>query len=297
MKILAIGANPKNGRDGIIVRGIVNLFPDAEITYKIIDDHNSQHPWDFSSPEKFDKIIYCGTPFLWDQMFDTHKVKNTLLCRKAHPKAEMIWLGIGSCLNLGQEYSGILRSEKEQALLRETFANSKVIVRDSLANQLLTLAGVENELLPCPSFFSIKEQSDKSQNTLFFHDPTTGISKDIWLRSPTVLDWYFDQVKSFMQNHKPVIYVAEQEDAAAFDKRFPGVPFLYNNTVDKTIQAVLKSNKVLSGRVHNAVPALLAGASVELLATDSRAKTFEEFKNITAIQLAEIEKRYKEILK
>lgn len=276
-KVLAIGADHTNGRDGIIVQGIRNLFPEYKLTYVLIDDFKPQAVQEFFPEQDFDLILYCGTPFLWDQMFRSHKYKNTMACRNAHPEAKMVWMGIGSCLNLSDANGPILRSNKEQEQLFNTFGNDKVIVRDSLAHELLNQSSVKNTFLPCPSYFCFNSFGNMTDiyNTLFFYEPSIGISSGDWNPSSKKYKDYIDINRAFIELYNPVIYCTEVEKIYVL-KHFGTMPVITDD-VKSTLFAATHANHVLSGRVHNAVPCLAKNKKVMLLPIDTRSLVVSDF--------------------
>jgi hypothetical protein len=280
MKILGMGANPFNSRDGIIVEGCKSILNISQFDrYLHIRDTVNQNVSDFYPNEKFDLLVYCGTPWLWDQMQHTPKYRNTMNAIKAHPEAKVVWLGIGSCLYLGDENKGILSSLEDQEMLRTTFQNSTVIVRDSLAHDILNKAGVENHYLPCPSyFFNPVCKTDGDGDVLFYHAPKTGIASG-----------YFDEHRLNVYNrlfleyyiqYGAKIYVCEKEEIEIAEKLFKNFDVtLLNDPID-TFKACKNARKVLSGRIHNAVPAMVYGAEVGIVPVDSRHRTITDWFDI-----------------
>lgn len=272
MKILGIGANRFNPRDGVICSGITQILGQDFSQYVMIRDTAEQQLDDFLPNEQFDYLIYCGTPWLWDQMQFSPKYRNTMLAISAHPEAKVIFMGIGSCLYLNDIDSQIMRRESDQKMLRSTFAGTTVIVRDILAKEILDKAGVVASLLPCPSYFNKLKPSTKECNVMFYHAPRTGISSGYW--SNERLEEYRDKFRAFNRNHNPQIVVCEKEEIEIAQELFQK-PVHLISTPQETFQWCEKADKVLSGRVHNAVPAQLAGAEVELVPVDSRYLTIQ----------------------
>lgn len=291
MKILGMGANPFNSRDGIIVEGCKSILNISKFDrYIFIDDHKPQPVHCFYPEEKFDLIVYCGTPYLWDGMFDTWKVVNTLDAIRVHPEAKVIWLGIGSSLYLGDENGTILRNSIDQRRLRETFKNSLVFVRDSLAHSILNEASVENHFLPCPSYFfnSVCETS-KEYDVIFYHAPKTGISSGWW--NEDRLDEYNNIFCQFYQRggRNAQIVVCEPEEIKIARDLFWEHPKLITDPID-TFSVCKKARRVLSSRIHNAVPAMVYGAEVGIVPVDSRHHTITDHFDIKIENINDLSK-------
>lgn len=291
VRILGLGANQFNSRDGIIVEGCKSILNIAAFDrYVLINDYFESH--DIYPNEKFDLIVYCGTPFLWDGMQHTAKYKNTMGVIAAHPEAKVIWLGIGSSLYLGDETrTNILRHTNDQIMLQNTFTeDSLVFVRDSLAHEILTKAGVNHHFLPCPSyFFNPVCETREEYNIAFYHAPKTGIAAGYF--NEAMLERYNNIFKKFVEYNKvPYVFVCEQEEIEIASKLFrEQVVLLLENKLD-TFYECSVANKVLSSRIHNAVPALVYGAQVGIVPVDSRHRVLTDFFDIKVQNTADLSK-------
>jgi hypothetical protein len=289
MKILGMGANPLNSRDGIIVEGCKAILNINQFDrYLFIDDHNDQS--EFYSNEKFDLIVYCGTPWLWDSMQYTAKYRNTMRAILAHPEAKVIWLGIGSSLFISDEKSSILRTIEDQSMLRRTFDGSLVITRDSLAHEILTTAAVKHHNLPCPSyFFNPVCQTSKEYDVIFYHAPETGIANGYF--SQQRLEEYQDIFRLFLiqDSTRVEIAVCEPEEVDIVRNEFGEKALLLKDPID-TFHICKNARRVLSGRIHNAVPALVYGAEVGIVPVDSRARVLTDFFDIGVNNVSDLSK-------
>lgn len=290
MKILGMGANPLNSRDGIIVEGCKAILNIAQFDrYLSIRDTIPQDVSDFYPNEKFDLIVYCGTPWLWDQMQYTDKYRNTLAAIKAHPEAKVVWMGIGSCLYLNDMNSQILKNDIDKQMLKETFENSTVIVRDSLAHEILNEAGVENHFLPCPSFFFNPVCKTSNEfDVMFYHAPRTGISSGYF--NDQKLEEYRDIFREFYKVlYHAEIAVCDFNEIPIVERLFKKTPILLKDPID-TFNICKKANKVLSSRIHNAVPALVYGAEVGIVPVDSRHLTITNHFDIQVNNVTDLQK-------
>lgn len=277
-KSLFIGASKDSNTDGIITKGTENLLKNHDMTYLQIQDFRPMEEYEFLGEEDFDYIIYAGSPFIWDQFQNSDKWKNTMLCRKIHSEAKMVYFGIGTCMNISDEYSNILRRPEDIVFLQKTFENSKIIVRESLAHDILKNAGIESKVLPCPSYFaydSFNIESTKGDNVLIWYAPWIGVSKGDW-KDFKKCEEYVSVVKKFIEKYDPKIYCVcegDRERAEFFDIPEPEII----RDREHTMEIMKNANYVLSGRVHCAVPAFMQGNAIGIQPVDSRVRVLTEF--------------------
>jgi ribosomal protein L25 (general stress protein Ctc) len=289
MKIIGMGAPQYSSRDGIIVEGCKSILNIAQFDrYIYNNDLQDQAPADFYPDEKFDLFVYCGTPWIWDQMQFTAKYRNVLNAIKAHPEAKIVWLGIGSSLYLQDMTSNILKSKADQYMLKQTFKNQTVIVRDSLAQSLIKPVK-DQHYLPCPAFFNNPVcETSREVNVAFYHVIKTGISNGGWTQEN--IEIYRETFRKFVMDNKAQIVVCEPEEVPLAEIIFKRNDIhLIKHNVD-TFYWCKKANKVLSGRIHNVVPAIVYGAEVGLVPVDSRHLTVTDWFDIKITNETELHK-------
>ena len=285
MNILLIGPRENNSTDGVIIKGIKYLlnraYTDINITYEELRDTVTQSSNHFYSVEPYDMVVVCGTPWLWDSFQNSVKFKNLLTCLNTHSNAKRLFMGIGSCLYLKDVKSDLLERPAEVAALKEAYNTATVIVRDSLAHAKLTKAGISATLLPCPAYYCYGDEPEtiiKTRNVLVFQDPTKSIAAGDWTDSEK-LKIYYQNYLDFYQQYKPEVYCSLSHDInAAVNIGLP-VPKVLK-TADQTLALMRSAQNVLSGRVHNAVPAIVQGANTTLLPIDTRSYVVEDFKHV-----------------
>ncbi len=281
MNLLLVGANPYNPTDGVIVAGVHNILKKALGTYTyryvIINDNNEMLVASFKPNERFDAVVVCGTPWLWDSFQKSVKYRNLKKGFSAHPKAKKVFLGIGSCVDLQVNDEDILHREEEQQAIKDLYKDAIVFVRGPLALSALQKAGIEATLAPCPAYFCFEDNyAGFEHHTLIWCDPLQTISKGYWQRNPLALTAYKGLVADYYVKFKPEVYCAfanEVESAVAIGLPAPTV--LYS--VDHTLEVAKKSIYTLSGRVHCAVPMYALGKPTGIIPIDSRAYVLTEF--------------------
>lgn len=299
MNILMIGPNRNNATDGVIIRGIEYLlnrnYHNIYITYRELNDIVPQGRADFYEALDFDLIVIAGTPWLWDSFQNSIKWQNLLVCLlDAHPQSKRLFMGIGSCLTLYNNDPNILCRPEEQAAMRSIYNSSTVIVRDSIAFLKLAEAGIKSHFLPCPAYFCYGDEDlylrpnpeklhDKDgNNILIWTDPKQTISSSDWPDSEKLTE-YHQTCLDFYHEFNPKVYCALPSEIPAAIKIGLPAPILLSKT-DDTLNLMRTANRVLSGRVHCAVPAIAQGALVNLMAIDTRAYVvidFAQFNDLT----------------
>lgn len=270
-----IGPQFMNPTDGVIVKGIKNLikqsYGETNQDYMFLQDIKYM---DMSKIEikPYDLIVVCGTPWLWDNFQRSVKFMNLVRVFEKYPKTKKLFFGIGTCLPLGYDNSEILKTRDEVEAMKFLYGNSlvTVITRDKLASSRLTKAGVNNTFLPCPAYFcyDIEPTITHEHNVLVWVDPKLTISAVGW-QDPKKLKNYYDICVAFKDIYNPVVVCKDKEEIkSAIAIGLPEPKQL--KTAEETLELMAKADKVLSGRVHCAVPAATIGKATGILPIDTR---------------------------
>lgn len=333
MKFLIYGCESTTPTDGVIYRGcttvLSRIYPEAVYSYlkqgsRFYRDSTLLPDEELLSGEKFDAIVVPGSPFLWDQYHKTAKIANLLRAKEIH-NCPVIWMGIGSCLPL--DHRDILFSDEHLAATKRIYGNDLVIVRDSLAQEIMQKSGVKSEHLVCPSYYSQRidriEVTDYSQNfnygsgtfslpagkfeiqygtagveitkileprkenLIVFYEPTIGLSHQSWT-DPKKLEEYYEIYREFAKNGADV--VVKDVEEVEFAEKIGLTDVRVLKDVDDTLDTVCKYKNVLSGRVHCAVPALISGCNCRLIPIDTRYLTIPGHDVNTKSELDRIQK-------
>jgi hypothetical protein len=269
-KIIVYGSNKNSATDGIIHAGIENIFSDCEIDHFISSDTIMLPDDKLTTKKEYDIIMYPGSPFIWDQMQHTAKVKNLMRFRELHPNSQMIFMGIGSCLPLEVNETIMYRKEDVEAL-QYIFRDSIVIVRDKKAFDILSNANIYSTLLPCPSFFcynTFNEPKNNINNILIWYDPSIGVSFQYW-NDMNKLKPYIEIVKHFVLKFNPKVYCVSENECQLAELFGLEKPEIIRDR-EHTKEIMENANIVLSGRVHCAVPAFVQGKKLGLIPIDTR---------------------------
>jgi len=283
MKILCFCADHTNSTDGVIVKGInvilSHVFEEYEIKILDVDADYVYSGIEVFENEIFDLIVIAGTPWIWDQFHLSIKWKNLVKIINTHNYSKKLFFGIGSCFFPEDEYLEIAERPAEQDAMREIYTGAKVIVRDWIAFNKLTKAGVNCELLVCPSYFCYGIQpivpTKSSENVLIWYDPTIGVSSVGW-KKQTKLEEYLNLNLDYFKEYKPTVYTHLTSEIKAANYIGLPEPKLIGGWRN-TLSIMQNANYVLSGRVHCYVPAFVQGKPCGLLSVDSRSRVVSDF--------------------
>jgi hypothetical protein len=281
LKLLLIGADENNSRDGVIVEGtkrlISRIVQKYDCHYHLLNDHITEND-DFFLKNQFTHIIICGTPWLWDQFHVSVKYKNLINILDNQISNKILFCGVGSCIGLQHIDSDLCEDDLHQEGIRNLFLRGTVICRDDLIHKKLEKAGVASNFLPCPSmfFYLNKEIHIKNnENILIWCDPEKLISNCDW-NEEEKLNGFYNLCKKFIEMYDSKVYCAEEHDIQkACDIGLPK-PILLK-TWKETLHLMSYANYVLSGRVHCAVPAFVLGKPTSIIPFDSRHKVLSDF--------------------
>jgi polysaccharide pyruvyl transferase WcaK-like protein len=285
-RILLVGADQNNSRDGIITEGVRRILhskyedggKEVRTTdYILIDDYALMPDSCLLPADKFDLIVYCGTPFLSDQIHLSPKWKNVERLRELHASVPFIFMGIGSSVNLSSMNSAFLRDDEHRQAFASFFGTAAITtVRDEFAQSVLADAGVASTLLPCPAYYvPVTQDSNKKGPALIFYDPRKGISQGDW-KSEQKFIKYAAEFRDYYFNRDPDVYVASDDDVAGCIEIGLPTPKVLR-TPEDLYKVIKEATFLLTGRVHNAIPAHMNDVLTVLLAVDSRAYTFYDF--------------------
>jgi hypothetical protein len=280
MNILFITPPKSNPGDEIIQDGIFNLLESTydECFFIIKDWFDGQDDYEYPSVRGIDLVVICGSPWIWEGFQFSPKYESVLKIINNYKDVPSIFLGAGSCFDLSRDPSEVIKtfqSKEYVKAIRALFGKSTVVTRDILAHQLLSNAGVENKLMSCPGFFAYNgNQSGQTlYNLMVYYEPSIGISRSGL--SSEFLNKYYKTFQDFYVDNTTVAVFQKAEIPFAEKLGFKNVELLTDFTDIKNM--VFNADKVLSGRVHAAIPAKALGKDVQLIAVDTRALTFNNF--------------------
>lgn len=273
MNILLIGPEDWTATDGFILQGVKNIlshtFGEYQYTYIHLLNSNKMNISDFLPDNKYDYLVVCGTPWLWDSFQNSIKWRNLLTAIIAHPESKRILMGIGGCFDLDADDS-ILKRKEEREALELIYNDSLVFTRDVIAKEKLDSAGIENYLLPCPGYFAASKTETREGNLLVWVDPLETISWMYWKKNKKQYKKLLDLVEEYVTVYKPVIVKANERDSG-----YKNTPTSSLITRNNAIECFKNYSNILSLRVHCAIPAFTMGKKVGIVPIDSRATAAE----------------------
>lgn len=287
MHVVLFGADENLPTDGMIhlgthyilkqLKGFENYTHEAVL----IDDHKYQTAAFQKDP---DVCVLVGTPWIWERCSETWKYRNLLEMRKATQGKPWLLLGLGSCFHpwvvnsvQGDAY-GVLSGQDHQAFLELT-DGALTILRDPVAAACVALhAGARKlYLLPCPAYWAASEAHDRwglemgqdGGPMVVWYNPLTGVSKCGW-NDRNRQKLFLDQYKTATTES---FYFVQEEEIEMLPTEISDRPFKKLTNPKHAMEVLFRADRVLSGRVHLAIPAISLNKETKLLPVDTRAET------------------------
>lgn len=264
---LLYGSMMNDVRDGVVTRGFLNLLSESVsgIKFDYFAMADSVVTDKKRLPRQYDFICIVGTPWIWDRCHETMKHENLRNLLELNPKAKIMFAGIGSCFYLTDG------AVENATLDLSVFDKRSVIVRDETAHRVLDRAGIKSSHLLCPSYFSSGEfETNTAPNDNFLLIPI-GVSSAIFSGglSDAEKSDYWQKLKTLPATN--VAYCENKEHTEVLNNFADAFKF---TSIDHAVKWYRSTRKVVTSRVHCAVPAQIAGCDVELIPHDTRSQTF-----------------------
>lgn len=281
-RFLLVGAEENKSTDGMINLGVHAILKSkyGEYDYDYINNDLEVLPTLFDE-ESYDLIVQCGGPWLWSHFWNTPKKKNFEAIMNAHCEAKVVFMGIGTCMDLDKIGTGFLMDPKTRKHIQSFFGQAHtIIVRESDAKEIFDNAGIDCVQLPCPAFYVEipQENQNKDGPAMIWYDPRKGVSRDYWLRNPKEFERYVSEFRDYNASRGPMVYCAHSDDIpGAIEVGLPRPQLL--KTADDTVDMIRRATLVFSGRVHCAIPAEANDILTSLVAVDSRASALYDYWN------------------
>lgn len=242
-----------------------------------------------------DLIVVCGTPFLWDQCASSEKYSALEEILNAHRDSRKIAVGLGSCFPMHEVYTG-LAFRQDHARIQKLFGPfEKITCRDRLIYHAFRNLGLRATLEPCPSVWATKgEDLDirKDRDVYCAYDAMSGLSRSAFL--PGFKEKWEDISRVALASlDNPIVIVVSQKEVE-WARNVLGVeaecvaqteakddPTM--EPIRKIMRILAQANRVISGRVHIAIPAASLAKDVTLLGVDSRVLTVEGMPRIKSV--------------
>lgn len=291
MRVLFVVPSPDaNPGDEVIFSGISRLIDESIVVaskgYFYLE---AQTPDVIEGNRKlllddFDLLIVCGTPWLWDNCVPSRKYEELGRLLKRYAGSRKIALGIGACVPFHHGKDLVFADEHAATALRDIWQQFDLITtRDDIAADILTACGVPSHHEFCPSVLGFRFCQDRSRSrpksrrgALIFYLPQFGIS-----RESLPDDFIDDYVKMQLtiaaaKNLELACLLDSEAEYLAYRLKIAlgSIPLLGN--ADAIYRFVADKPLVVTGRVHVAIPALMAGCRACLLPVDSRYRTAAE---------------------
>jgi polysaccharide pyruvyl transferase WcaK-like protein len=239
-----------------------------------------------------DLLIWAGGPIFWkNTQYPSEFVSTSynvgwynlweeVLKRKEQGKKNIL-LGAGSCQRYADETGQDFLQDEKCVNFAKSFsaAQDLITTRDTVANEILKSLGVENSVLPCPSFclgdLYRNTNIPKYGNVIAVNlMPGAGHFRLESEDRDRVSRWH-DIVKAILPEIRSmfhVLFVAHSPNEVEFMEEFlqPGENIIYSHNWQDYLPIYSRCSFVLSNRIHASVCAAGFGIPSLLVGSDSR---------------------------
>lgn len=272
-----------NPGDEIIRRGILAIL-EGNLGVTFLDYYCFESPDPARSARnernlraRFDVLVVCGTPWLWDRCTRSRKYRELTQLIECNPTAQLIALGIGACVPFHCDAQLICADPAVVADLKAIWSRFALITtRDRIASEVLTTCAVPHVADYCPSTLAfprtsaVARRQKSRRGALVFYLPQVGISRES-LPSP-FLDHYVDMQIALARRKRldlACLLPAEREYLAhRLGVDLEAVELL--KSASDILRFVADRPLVITGRVHVAIPTHVGGGTACLMPVDSR---------------------------
>lgn len=301
--------NGSNIGDAMHYRGLKYILdiafpPERRNTYEVYGEEKlSQSTLDFVK-NKFDYIVVCGAPWLWDNIYPgagdspdiTHRYHEFIKLLDLNPNACKLAFSIGASYPIGYTVD----TAKSFAVCAKYHDNntlyinkiwkqfSYIVTRDRLSKDIFAHHNIRAYQAPCTSVFTKYTYSNnrpkENYPLLVYYSVKHGHSKHHLTEQ--LMDEYYEMQYSFIQKYNPRVVCINKIDYEYYHAggvKFgmtdlpPITCFKSDNDYDthenenKLLDMLYNAKFILTGRVHAGIPAKSLGVPVICMPTDTRA--------------------------
>lgn len=303
-------------REGIkyLIRQII---PDEEITFENIHKHSPitvRHGFEWFKDLKISKftfpsqkldvllplkitkdkileadlVIQSGAPVYWcHKDVGSHCSENEwydVLIRRRfnkNKKSKLLNIAAGSCQGFKSDGSEFKECSKDIEYIKEFYTTSSLTtVRDKIAMNIVSYAGFNPPVIPCPSIFAIDEYNLKPLEPKYLVMNYMKIGGHYTFGKEIKSNRWFDEIKTFynyVKGKEEILFVChnkkEIEDAKKID---PDVKTFYSKDFLDYMKIYRNAKYGIVNRVHAAFLMASYGAPSFIIGNDSRATMANE---------------------
>ena len=285
-----------NTGDNVILQGTENILRQAFLDVEFIHQEFTN---DETMP-RFDRLevdlfVVSGTPWFWHVCHRSMKYKQLAKVVALYKDVKKIGLGLGSCYPLttnifsnfiypNENVGGGDWRKDDVECIKNSFGKFDLLfTRDSVAQEILKVAGIESYETVCPAVFAYDGdryiyQPVKDKSLLIFQHPERSLSQDSCDKefSRPYVEFQFKLVEKYKMEVKTAspldsdwlrdvgLLKCERE----VDGGVPYSTWIKNPT--ELMQVLIQYNPVVSCRVHEAIPSRMLGNLTYILPMDTR---------------------------
>jgi len=235
-----------------------------------------------------DLVVQSGAPVYWcHKEFGSHCADNEwydVLIRRRfakNKKARLLNIAAGSCQEFKSNGSEFKECPKDIDYIKEFYAASGLTtVRDKLALNILASAGLDSELIPCPSIFAIDEYGLKPGEKKYLIMNYMNIGGHYTFGKKIERGRWLKELKSFydyIRNEEEVLFVCHSKKELKDAKLIhPDVKTFYSDNFIDYMKIYANAKYGIMNRVHGAFLMASYGAPSFVIGNDSRATMTNE---------------------
>ena len=272
------GGRRQNVGDRVIHLGVRNIMRCALGPHEAAEvDLASDDP----IPGDADVLVVCGTP----QIADMHQVVDTVRRTAEAAEAKVpvrINLGAGAfyfdafgpdLAGRDAAFAGLVQRSRAAAAYARYSGFDLCVTRDMAATAALRRLGVPAVPLPCPGFFAALFQP---RPAVRWPQPLVSVLNggvSFWNRVTGDVHAFYARLH---EQHPDAVFIAHDEEDCEMLADF-GIPHVAFDDAEALVETLAAHDRLLSLRVHSALPAWTLGLDTTLLGLDRRALLGEDF--------------------
>lgn len=264
-------SNRFSGLDEQMLSRFVDRFPFVESTDKILGS---------------DMVVQCGAPVYWK-----HDGNDCSKNEWYHPLIEKRWarvsdrvrllnIGAGSCQTYESDGSEFEGANCTLEYIRDFHSKCVLTtVRDRLSEKILSIAGLDAPVLPCPSIFARRLHGLEpgfGSYVVLNYMPLGGhykfenrIDHDRWGETFTKV------ARSLAKSERCVLVCHNREELTEATRRFPDFERFYSTDYREYLRVYSEASCGVLNRVHGAFALASFGIPSLVIGNDSRARMTE----------------------
>jgi Polysaccharide pyruvyl transferase len=258
-----VGGLMRNIGDRVIFLGVKNIVREALGPHHIVE---CDFDGDDDVMENVDAVVFCGTPQIAG-LTHPQGIHKSIMRVLEKSRIPVLNVGAGAFHFNNQTHADFVE-EIATSRSRQMFSNygkfSLLTVRDRAAKDVMDRLGVANHLLPCPGFYSTMN-ARPGEKRLCLISPL-GVGSTYWDHFEGSIFSLFSQIAQV--DPKAQFIAHDQSDIELLNHL--GLDYFRSDREEDFVSLLASCKRLLTFRIHSALPATSFGAQVLLAGFDNR---------------------------